>query len=153
EARLDSFEAAQTAGEAGAEAAGNSDTSPEPSPSAEVNGSGQGGAELELQAGIAGELVYGLVLYDAEGTTPLAETSLSVQVGPPPAVLLVATSEERGIGLEAVLSAQGLTVERTTPFRMPGSLERLRPDRKSVVEGKSGETGRADSVERAHGRG
>lgn len=102
---------------------------PEPMPKAsafaEASGVGDGSAELKLQAGTAGGLVYDLELILGGGQTAVATTGVSVLIGPAPAVLLVATDADRGVGLQLALETQGLTVDRVTPFRMPGSLERL----------------------------
>ncbi|HEX7040942.1 MAG TPA: VWA domain-containing protein [Trueperaceae bacterium] len=95
-----------------------------PTASAEASGTGPGTAELELEAGGQGDLVYRLELRP-EGGGAAAATRVSVSVGPPPAVLLVAADESRGRALGAALEAQGLAVERVAPLRMPGTIERL----------------------------
>jgi len=91
---------------------------------AEAVGSGPGAAELALTAGSEGDVVYRLLLHDGSGAQ-VAVSTVSVHVGPPPTVLTVAVDEADGVALQAALEAQGLEVERTTPFRMPGTLERL----------------------------
>ncbi|HZW28922.1 MAG TPA: VWA domain-containing protein [Trueperaceae bacterium] len=98
---------------------------PEPTASAEASGVGPGVAVLELQAGGRGELAYRLELLQEGGDGAVDVTSVTVHVGPPPAVMLVATDDQRGAVLASALETQGLSVERATPFGMPGTLERL----------------------------
>ncbi len=97
---------------------------PAPTAAAEATGVGAATGHLELEAGGEGDLVYRLELRPADGEVT-ATTRVSVTVGPPPSVLLVASDEARGRALGAALEAQGLGVERATPFGMPGTLERL----------------------------
>ncbi len=105
--------------------AGRAEGASEPTPSTEEAGAGDGRVELELQAGAEGEHVYRLAL-STEGVADTATAeSVTVVVGPPPAVLLVALDDARGAGLAAALETQGVGVERATPFRMPGDIERL----------------------------
>src|SRR5690606_7068861 len=98
----------------------------EPTVSVETGGVGTARANLELRAGAPGETVYRLRLLSEDGSGLSDETTISVNVGPPPRVLIVSTEDSRAAALAAALSTQGLQVERQSPFGMPGTLERLR---------------------------
>lgn len=95
-----------------------------PTALAETAGVGPDDAVVELRAGEPGELRYRLTLTDADGG-PLASTTVAVAVGPRVSVLVVAGDDAQGARLGAALAAQAIDARRTTPFRMPGSVDAL----------------------------
>jgi uncharacterized membrane protein/uncharacterized protein YegL len=98
---------------------------PDPTGLSEESGTGTETIDLEFVAGAKGDLVYRLTVTAADGTQLTDPATVVIAVGDSPSVLLVSMDDVQGLTLQAALEAQGVTVSRSTPFRMPSSAEAL----------------------------
>src|SRR5690606_38031791 len=97
----------------------------EPTAVYEVSGNGAEVVDLELLAGATGDLIDRLSLAATDAVAVGNPVTVAVAVGDRLKVLMVGLDDIQGQSLEAALEAQGVSVTRSTPFRMPSSLEAL----------------------------